>query len=368
MDCKKIRILGAALLITLWASLTACAWFLPANDFSEAERRPLEQMPPVTADTLLNGSFMANFEDAALDQFPLRDPFRTLKSVFHYYGLQQKDNNGIYIEDGYAAKLEYPLNLSSVKYVCSRFNYVYDTYLKDTGSKITFVPVPDKGYYLAQPNGYPSMDYDAMFSVLRESLPWANFVDITDCLTQQDYYFTDTHWRQENLIPAAQKITKALGVSQPKEDDFEKIPVGRPFYGVYYGQAALPMKPDTMYLLENDTLRNCKVYNYEKQETADVYNMEKLSSKDLYDVYLSGASFLLTIDNPNATTDKELIIFRDSFGSSMTPLLLSEYKTVTLVDLRYISSKMLDQFIQFKGQDVLFLYSTLVLNNGSTIK
>ena len=38
---------------------------------------------------------------------------------------------------------------------------------------------------------------------------------------------------------------------------------------------------------------------------------------------------LLTVDNPNARTDRELVIFRDSFGSSLAPLLLEGYSRVT---------------------------------------
>ena len=96
--------------------------------------------------------------------------------------------------------------------------------------------------------------------------------------------------------------------------------------------------------------------------------MTKLDSKDLYDVYLSGARSLLTIENPNVATNRELIVFRDSFGSSMVPLLVNDYARVTLVDLRYIRSDYLGKFLDFHGQDVLFLYSTLLLNNSAAIK
>ena len=41
---------------------------------------------------------------------------------------------------------------------------------------------------------------------------------------------------------------------------------------------------------------------------------------------------------------------------------------MTLVDVRYIPSAMLDRFIDFHGQDVLFLYSTLVLNNSNQMQ
>ena len=72
---------------------------------------------------------------------------------------------------------------------------------------------------------------------------------------------------------------------------------------------------------------------------------------------------ILKIENPNAKTDRELIIFRDSFGSSMAPLLVQDYAQVTLIDIRYMNQNLLPMFVDFHGQDVLFLYSTLVLNN-----
>ena len=52
----------------------------------------------------------------------------------------------------------------------------------------------------------------------------------------------------------------------------------------------------------------------------------------------------------------------------MVPLLVQGYARVTLVDIRYIQIDVLDRFLEFSGQDVLFLYSTLVLNNSETIK
>ena len=105
---KKIRAIGAACLLLLWAVLTGLAWFKPAQDTSVSERRPLAQFPELSTQTVLEGKFMTTFEDYTLDQFPARDTFRTLKSLVHYNVLQQKDNNGIYLVDGYAAKLDYP--------------------------------------------------------------------------------------------------------------------------------------------------------------------------------------------------------------------------------------------------------------------
>lgn len=128
------------------------------------------------------------------------------------------------------------------------------------------------------------------------------------------------------------------------------------------------MEPDTLFLMESELMSQCSVYDYETGKTGSIYDMTKLDSRDLYDVYLSGAKALLTIENPNAGTDRELIVFRDSFGSSIVPLLLSDYARVTLVDIRYVQTELLGQFLDFHGQDVLLLYSTLVLNSSAALK
>ncbi len=365
---KNLRYIGIFALLALWAGLTVFAWGKPAGEMSEAERRELAQFPAMTADNLLSGKFVTDFEDYTLDQFPARDLFRRLKAFVHYNVLGQKDNNGIYIQDGYAAKLDYPVNDAEVDHALNRLNFVYETYLKDTGSKVFAAVIPDKGYYLAEANGYPAMDYGKLFSKVEQALPFAQRVDLTDSLDYTDYYFTDTHWRQEKLLKVAQKLTGALGVTAPQEGDFTQTKLDRPFYGVYYGQAALAMEPEELYVLESELLKACQVYDFETQTYTPVYNLEKLSGKDPYEVFLSGPKSLLRIENPGAKTEKELIIFRDSFGSSVAPLLVQDYKTVTLVDIRYLDSRMLGNFLAFTGQDVLFLYSTLVLNSGTTLK
>jgi len=353
-------------LLVLWLALTAALWLSPPDQTSVAERRPLAQFPAFTGKALLSGSFMKDFESYTLDQFPLRDGFRTVKSLFHYYVLRQSDNNGIYLAEGMAAQQEYPMNGDSLSHAAQRFQSLYDNYL--TGSKAWFAVIPDKGQYLAQSGGHLALELEDMQRFFKEKLPWAEHVDLSGDLRAEDYYRTDTHWRQERLFHAAQTLCSAMGTEVPVQEDYTAAELDRPFYGVYYGQAALPMEPETMYVLHSPLLDACSVYDYETGKVGSVYDVTKLDSRDLYDVFLSGAKSLLTIENPNAASDRELILFRDSFGSSIAPLLVQGYAKVTLVDIRYIQSSMLPKFIDFHGQDVLFLYSTLVLNNSESIK
>ena len=361
----KKKVLSAVILL-LWGTLILCLWFGPKADFSDSERRPLAKMPEITVESVLNGKFMSDFADFAVDQFPLRDTFRSAKSLFHTCILGQKDNHGIYIHDGVAAKMEYPLNQTSVDHALGRFNWLYENYL--TESEVFMAIVPDKGYYLAEEIGRLSMDYEKLYASVAAGMPYATQIDLRDSLSIDDYYRTDTHWQQENLFAAASKLCESMGITPPNAEDYTLMQLDRPFYGVYYGQAALPMEPDTLGYLQSETLKNCTVYDHETGNTTEIYDLTRQNSKDLYDLFLSGAKALLTIENPGANSEEALIVFRDSFGSSMIPLLSHHYAKITVVDIRYVNSRILDQFIDFSGQDVLFLYSTLVLNSSDILK
>lgn len=345
---------------SLWSILK------PAGTESVSERRPLAQFPAVNSDSVLSGQFMTDFEKYTLDQFPLRDQFRTVKAFTAFYAFRQQDNNDIYVRDGYAAKLEYPMDTESIAYALKRFQFVYDTYFAEKDLPVYVSVIPDKNYFLAEENGYPSMDYDAFVAQMRDGMAYAKYIDVMPLLEKADYYSTDTHWRQEKIPDVAQHLAEEMGVHLTAE--YEQVEVDVPFYGVYYGQSALPLPADTLYYLDNDVLRDCSVYDFETNTEIPVYDLEKTKGNDPYEMFLSGSKSLLTIENPNATTKRELIIFRDSFGSSITPLLAEGYAKITLVDIRYFSPNVLGQFLTFADQDVLFLYSTSVLNNSITIK
>lgn len=333
---------------------------------SVSERRPLASAPAVTADTILSGSFMDSFEKYAQDQFPLRERFRAVKSASELYVLQMKDYNKIYIKDGYISKLEFPMNTGSIDYAAQRFRFIYDNCLKDNNSNIYLSVIPDKNYFMASQNGYPSMDYDLFISRLTKRTDFAEYIDITGQLELSDYYRTDTHWRQEKLPDIAGFIAQKMDVTL--SGSYTECSADIPFYGVYYGQCALPVRADSLHYLENSYINQYRVYDFETETYIPVYNLEKIHGNDPYEIFLSGSKSLISIENPASETDRELIIFRDSFGSSIAPLLAEGYSKVTLIDIRYISPSVLDKFITFSGQDVLFLYSTSVLNNSIMLK
>ncbi len=358
----------AVVLVAVLFFLGFFVWclFKPADAVSDSERRPLAAMPELKISTVASGKFMRDFESYTMDQFPLRDSFRRLKALVSRYILGQKDVGGLYAAEGYVSKLEYPMNPDSLDNAVKRFRRIYDKYLDGKDVKIYLSVIPDKNLFLAEEHGYPAMDYEELADYLKAHADYMQYIDIYDCLELSDYYKTDTHWRQEKLIDVAQRLGKGMGVTLSGEYTQEVL--DRPFYGVYYGQSALPLEPEKIYYLDSGILENCRVYDYETNSVGKVYDMEAAEGKDPYEMFLSGSKSLMRIENPGADTDRRLIVFRDSFGSSIAPLLVEGYAEITLVDIRYLSGELLGNYLEFDNSDVLFLYSTLVLNHSETLK
>ncbi len=368
MNHKKRHLASVVIIGSIWLGLALWGIFKAPGDNSVSERRKLEQFPDLSIASVLAGEFMPEFEKYSLDQFPLRDSFRQLKAVAAFYLFGQKDNNKIYMAKGYASKLEYPLNEKSVLSAGDKFTALYDRYMKDKQNQIYVSVVPDKSYFLAGPNGYPSLNYGKLFDIVKSKLPFATYVDIAGKLNLTDYYKTDTHWRQEKLIGVAQTLGEAMGSNPKSGPEYALNIPDVPFYGVYYGQSALPLQSESIVYLTNPELANCTVYNVETGQTSGLYDLDKLTGRDPYEVFLSGAAAVLIISNSASTTDRELIVFRDSFGSSLIPLLAQNYAKTTLIDTRYLASDLVGNYATFTDQDVLFLYSTLILNNSQSLK
>ena len=365
---KKSNLILVCVMAVFFFGMTFLCWGKEVSDYSDSERRVLAGFPDLNEETVRSGKFMKEFETYTLDQFPFRDNFRSIKALAQLGFFRQKANNDIYVTDGYVSKIEYPLNEYMLQNAGKKFQYLYDTYMADKDVKLYFSIVPDKNYYLAEENGCLSMDYEQFFEAMLQETAYMQYIDISDLLTIQDYYKTDTHWKQERIQDVAARIAESMG--NTLEWQYEEVIAEQPFYGVYYGQSALPLKPDTLTYLTNEKLESCTITSYDTGMPAEkeIYELKELDGKDPYEMFLAGSDALLVIENSNATTDKELVVFRDSFASSLLPLLLESYTKVTVIDIRYINSGMLGNFVEFDNQDVLFLYSTLVLNSSTSFK
>lgn len=336
--------------------------------YSQSERRLLAQRPVLSLEGVHSGEYMEEVRDYVQDQFPLREGFRRLKAVTARYVLGQRVVNGLYLEQGHLCAAEEELNEAMLAYAGERFLWLYESYLEPAGSRVWLSVVPDKNYFLAAEGAYLSLDYAAMLDSLREKTAYMEYIDLWPHLSIDDYYPTDSHWRQECLAEAAGVLAAAMGAELSA--DYEAVTLETPFYGVYAGPSALPVAPDRLTYLTNDMLEGCIVTSYDRglAQSIPLYDLDAAVGRDPYEVFLGGTQALVTIENPAAATERELLLFRDSFGSSLAPLLAEAYAKITLVDIRYVQSAYLENWIDFHGQDVLFLYSSTLLNNSQALR
>lgn len=368
MNNKIKNIVVTIVFATFMLSVAVLCIAVPKQTHSKSERRELAQFPQATREEIFDGDFSKGFESAATDQFPFRDRLRSVKRFIAYNILNKADNNGLFYVDGHISKLDTAQNEEMLDHASERFLYIRDKYLKN--NKVYFSVVPDKNFVLAEKNGYPSLDYEKFIKSIRSRLDF-DYIDVTDLLAADDYYTTDTHWRQEKITDIADRLANKMGTTLTH--NYTENTLDKPFYGVYSGQYAGNVAPDEIKYLTNDVIDNATVFyddgmsNY--PEVGDMYNMKKAEGDDPYEMFLSGTMPLITMKNPYAQNEKELILFRDSYGSSIAPLLLSGYAKITVIDIRYIKSGYLEYFVEFKDDaDVLFLYSNTLLNNSMAMQ
>ena len=234
--------------------------------------------------------------------------------------------------------------------------------------------IPSKNGYLNAENGHLN---EAEFAILQSVYDkWGrNFIDLSVCLDLEDYYRTDPHWRQERLGAVLRELGAALEFDTDTVLDGDRVlsenwteeVLTTEYIGVY-GDEVDGVPAEEMTVLRHPDMNGYIVRNGETGEEMPLYDTEKLTGRDPYELFVGGPLSLVTIENPNAGNDRHLVVVRDSFGSALLPLLAQSYAKVTAVDIRYMMPNLVGNFVDFTDTDVLFLYSSTVLNNSITLK
>nr|MBQ4320028.1 hypothetical protein [Clostridia bacterium] len=365
MEKKKINI-GQIIVIAVFALIIFGGMILhlvlPDSEVSKTERRYLAEFPKITLDAVLDSKYSGEFDEYMTDHFPFRDFFRSLKAISGM-AVGRSDNNGYVLDGNKIYKLETKTDEKQIAYAASHFDYLTQRYLD--GYNIFYTIIPDKSYY--NDLSYPKLDYELLKNTFDENNELASYIDITPYLNSDSYYDTDTHWRQESITAVADALVKGMGIEvQPVEWTQQTLGT---FPGVYKAHSGFDADDDTLVLMHSVHTDNAVVHNLEKGADEPMYQTDRLTGMDGYDVYLGGASALLVIENDKALTERELVIFRDSFGSSLVPLLTPYYAKISVIDLRYVSSEILGDYVEFDGEgDVLFAFSTILLNSGRVLR
>lgn len=350
----KEKIITVSFLIIIYG-FAILNFVIEDRDFSYTERRNLTTIQSLKED------FNSNLEDYLVSQFPFRDSLITLNGMYNRFILGNKIYNGVYIYSDYIIERLYPLDKKSITNFINTLNSIDEKYLAK--SNVYYAIIPDKNYFLDSKNNILKIDYDYVFDEIegKTDLPYINLTKLFDL---SDYYKTDIHLRQESYFKVVEELSKYFNFTT-REIDYEKKEFDS-FYGSSYFKAPYK-KAEQLIYLESEFTKNAKVSHLEYEDQT-VYKLESLESADAYNIFLSGPSSFIEIINEDSDNERELIIFRDSFASSLAPIMIPYYKKITLIDLRYINMKYAKTLVDFVDKDILFLYSMAIVNDSFLLK
>lgn len=250
---------------------------------------------------------------------------------------------------------------SGVEQTAKKIEYLANKY---SSNNVFYSVVPSKSYFIND-NLKKPFDYNKMLEILNSNIKSATYIDVTDTLSLNDYYITDPHYKQDKLTLLVNKLGQYLGFSiDISKNELVKVDS---FTG-QHGANVKDIKSEEIYYMTNQYIDGAIVTNIMGDSFNKVYNTDKLNSSSQYDLFLSGPSPLCTIKNEMADTDKRLVIFNDSYSLSLAPLLIENYSEIVLIDLRYVASVLIENYVKIDNADILFLYNEQVVNNGEMLK
>lgn len=338
----------------------------PTDEISKEERRKLVQVPKLSMANILDNTYFSKWTDYLTDQFPYREEFRKLKGTISLNIFRKKEENNVMQIKDSLYELNTSIDQKSIHHFTELLKKTLTTYNKSPN--VYYSIIPDKIYYVDDPK-IPKINYEELVSQIQKEFKDYSYISLFEELNIESYYQTDIHWKQDKLQNVVQKLQTEMNLAKTNSPWIKEEVA--PFYGALKSRIPNNIKGETIIYYTNDIIEGATVYNYEKQKTEKVYQKENINNLDGYDVFLSGATPLLFIENKNTNSNKELIIFRDSFASSLIPFLIPNYKKITVIDLRYIGSEYLKNIQEINWQenaDILLLYSIPVINSSYALK
>lgn len=359
---KKTRVYEITTCVLFCAFIGIMGLFylvLPVSNFSQLEKRELEQAPVLTWDSLISGQFGADLETYMADHMPGRNFFVGLGA---YYDLimGQQPAKDIYLADG-RRLVETPAVWDQAQ-VEKNMKYI-NRFAETVGQPVDLILVPSAGFILEDTiqgihDDYSDEDMiDAIYDLAGENIRCMDLVGLYQNAANGGdlYYRTDHHWTSYGAYMAYRAYMQCLGRDYRAQEQFT-VESFAGFRGSTYSRSGLWLTPaENIELWHGSQLT---VINSEDNVLHDgAFYYDRLQETDMYTVYLDGNQPLVRITNPENAGKGKLLVIRDSYANCIGPMLAESYEEVVLVDLRYYRSSLSALVAQEGFDNILVLYS-----------
>ncbi len=356
------RLIGKIFILCLFGVMLVNI-IIPDREMSEEENRMLASKPKLTFSTLVNGDFMEQYEEYLSDQFAGRDLWHRMKVALDRFGGSRMEN-GIYI--GKDGQLLQDIQVPDQEHLSENLDAIKEFTETYQDIPVSMILVPDAACILNDRLPWLASveDQNQMISMVEQSLgDSVTWVDAASALNKHKrekiYYLTDHHWTSLGAFYTFQEAATALGIEEDVSDKFLSYTVSDSFNGVLASESGAGLGTEEnidIYVPregDNDVIVN---YVNESKRTTSLYDSSKLETKDQYGVFLGGNTSLIDIRTVS-TSQKRLLVVKDSFANSFIPFLAPYYREIVVVDPRYYSGTIEDIMSSYRITDALFLYS-----------
>ena len=356
------RLVGGIFILCLFGVLLVNL-IVPDREMSEEENRMLASRPKFTLSALASGDFMEQYEEYLSDQFAGRDFWHRLKVAVDRLGGSRMEN-GIYI--GKDGQLLQDIQVPDQDHLSENMDAIKNFAETYSEIPVTMILVPDAACILS--DRLPALasveDQNQMISMAQQTLgDSVQWVDAVSALNKHKreklYYLTDHHWTALGAFYTFQEAAQTLGITEDVSDKFISYTVSDSFNGVLASESGVGLgEEETIDIYVPREGDDDVIVNYvdESMRTTSLYDSSKLETKDQYGVYLGGNTSVLDIRTVS-TSQKRLLVVKDSFANSFIPFLTPYYREIVVVDPRYYSGTIEDIMDSYRITDALFLYS-----------
>ena len=325
---------------------------IPSKEMSEQENRVLEQRPKLTAASVMDGDFMEQWESYMSDQFVGRNLWRSIKVSLARLGGSRMEN-GVYIgKDGQLLEE----NAGALRTFAETYSDI----------PVRVMLVPDAACVLSDslPAFAEVEDQRQLFSMVERELgDTVTWIDVFSVLnshkSEKIYYKTDHHWTTQGAFYAFQSAASGLGIQGDVSGNYVSYTVTDSFNGVLASKSGVNLDEKEqidIYVPSSGDDDVIVDYVNEAKKRTSLYDSSKLETRDKYAVFLGGNTSVIDIKTVS-TSQKRLLVVKDSFADCFIPFLTPYYREIIVVDPRYYSGTISEIMDTYRITDALILYS-----------
>ncbi len=340
---RIIGVLFVLVLLLVFAALVA----LPDKQVSEIENRSLTTKKDISFN-VLNGDFQESLESFVSDQFPFRDELVYFQTGLFYVSGQREIDGAYVCDDGRLVQVITDSDIDEKALV--RYADKINRIAENNTAYVMYVPSACAELKNSLLKSVRVYDYNGLFGKLSSRLNNTKIIDLSDALSNPDFYYkTDHHWNIDGAYEAYKAFCRARETEPVLLDGFDIKTVSKDFQGTLFSKVPFSKQTDEIIIPSVP-----EVSVAADGQPVDFYCLDALETKDKYNVFQGGNHGIVEITNENGN-GKTLLILKDSFANSFVPFIANDYSRIIMLDERYTFISLEDYVSKTNPDEILVL-------------